>query len=434
MRIPPALTVIFALATLILLLALGYVMSRPLAPVIAEATFSLTTITPNADGDTDVTEITYRLRREATVSIYFEDAQGQRYYFRRDQTRPRGEYRVLFGGVVEGYVREGEEVHGTVLARLLADGTYTWVIAALDHLTGQVERRSGTLVVADADPLLPDLWEFSIAPEVFTPNQDGLDDLVWINVYVPKPAQLEVFLIDSAGKRYFVPESQEGRAPGEEGRHTFRWDGGVDMGIDPPPDGTYTVLVEASDEEGQRIQRTGQLTIRDGGVPLAEIVGQPVGDTVNFSAETVVVGDVLYFELTVENYGDAPIRTTGPPPGYVYEQDETFASTGYYEESGAWRVGIHCQTCLSNYPWRWALGTPETLTPIEHNGQIHYYLMPGQRAVVTGGIRLTNIVEARNPQQFWAGLIHEDVGIAPLNDHVDPHWIEIVPSEAEANP
>lgn len=434
MRIPRALTIASALTALVVLLVLGYLVSRPLGPVIAEAAFSLTTITPNADGDTDVTEITYRLRRQATVSIYFEDAQGQRYYFRRDQTRPRGEYSVLFGGVVEGYVREGEEVHGTVLARLLADGTYTWVIEAQDHLTGQTDRRSGTLVVRDADPLLPDLWEFSIAPEVFTPNQDGLDDLVWINVYVPKPAQIEVFLIDEAGKRYFVPESQEGRQPGEEGRHTFRWDGGVDMGLDPPPDGTYTVLVEAADAEGQRVRRTGQVTIRDGGVPLAEIVGQPVGDTVRFSAETVVVGDVLYFELTVENYGEAPIRTTGPPPGYVYEQDETFASTGYYEESGAWRVGIHCQTCLSNYPWRWALGTPETLTPIERNGQVHYYLMPGQRAVVTGGIRLTNIVESRNPQQFWAGLIHEDVGIAPLNDHVDPHWIEIVPAEAESAP
>jgi hypothetical protein len=60
--------------------------------------------------------------------------------------------------------------------------------------------------------------------------------------------------------------------------------------------------------------------------------------------------------------------------------------------------------------------------------------MPGQRAVVSGSIRLTEIVEARNPQQFWAGLIHEDVGIAPRNQMVDPHWIEILPQpDAEAS-
>jgi hypothetical protein len=146
----------------------------------------------------------------------------------------------------------------------------------------------------------------------------------------------------------------------------------------------------------------------------------------------VLQGDVLTFELTVENYGDSPIRTTGPEPGFIYEQDETYATSGYQVESGAWRVGIHCDTCTVDFPWRWALGSQENLTPIESGGQTHYYLMPGERAVVTGGIRLTNIVEARNPQEFWAGLIHEDVGVATVNQRVDPHWIRIEPVESEA--
>jgi hypothetical protein len=427
-RIPRTLSIMFGLLALAVFLVIGYLVSRPRGPVLVEASLSRDTISPNADGNADATQITYRLRRQSTVSIYFEGADGQRYSVRTDQPRARGEYSVLFSGVVEGYTREGEQVKGEVLNRLMPDGVYTWVVEATDRLTGRVDRLTGTLTVEDADPVLPDIWEFTISPPVFTPNQDGLDDRVQINVYVPKAADLLVYLIDTEGKRYFVPEVQQGRMPGEEGRHSFEYDGGVDMGVSPPPDGTYQVLVEARDAEGQRVRQSGQVTILNGGVPLAEIVGQPVGDTVRFSAETVVVGDVLTFTLTVENYGEAPIRTTGPPPGYIYDQDEVFSTHGYYEESGAWRVGIGCDTCLTNYPWRWALGTPETLTPIEVNGQVHYYLMPGQRAVVTGGIRLRNIVEARNPQQFWAGLIHEDVGIASVNDRVDAHWIEIVPA------
>jgi hypothetical protein len=425
-RIPRAITIGAGLLVLIAILGVGYVVSRPRGPVIVRAEFGLETISPNADGEDDITSISYRIRRPSNLSIYFEDDQGRRYDFRKNEPRARGRYSVLFSGVVDGFVQDGEDVKGDVLARLLPDGSYTWVIEAQDAATGQTDRLTGTLVVEGADPVLPDLWEFNISPSTFTPNQDGLSDRVWINVYVPKEARLQVFLVDEEGERIFIPEYQNARVPGEEGRHSFEYDGGIDNGSNPPPDGSYTVLVEATDDEGQHVRRQGRLSIENGGVPLAEIVAQPVGDTVRFSAETVLVGDVLTFELTVWNYGDAPIRTTGPAPGYVYDQDELYSSTGYYEESGAWRIGINCDTCLTDYPWRWALGAPQTLTPIESDGQIHYYLMPGQRAVVTGGIRLLNIVESRNPQQFWAGLIHEDVGIAPLDNRVDPHWIELL--------
>ncbi|MBN1428801.1 MAG: hypothetical protein JXB07_10480 [Anaerolineae bacterium] len=427
MRIPRLLTITASLVALASILAVAYLLSRPIRPVIAEAAFGTQTLSPNADGKNDITMLSYRLRREAALSIYFEDTSGQRYYFRRDEIRPKGEYKVMFSGVVEGYMLDEDAFNSEVLSRLLRDGEYTWVIEAVDQATGATEYVKGNLTIVDADDVLPDLWEFTIAPEIFTPNQDGIDDRVWINAYVPKDAHLTVYLIDQKGVRYFVSEVQEGRKVGEAGRHKFEYDGGVDLGISPPPDGTYTVLIEAKDEEGQHMQRTGQVTIKDGGVPLAEIVGQPVGDTVTFSSRTVISGDVLTFQLTVENYGEAPIRTTGPEPGYVYNQDELYSSTGFYVESGAWRVGIHCDTCQTDYPWRWALGTPENLTPIQdRDGRTHYYLMPGQRAVVNGGIKLTNIVKSRNPQQFWAGLIHEDVEIANINNVVDPQWITIM--------
>lgn len=432
MRIPRVLTVIFGLIVLAALLVVGYFASRPIGPALTTAELSLTTITPDADGEDDVTEISYHLRRRADVSIYFEAEDGTRHYYRKDEPRVRGDYSVLFSGVVDGFAVEGEDVQGEVLQRLLPDGTYRWVIESTDELTGRVDEIEGTFIVANSDSILPDLWEFSIAPDVFTPNQDGLTDIVIINVYVPKAADLVVYLVDNEDSRYYVPETQETRMPGDEGRHTYRWDGGVDTGKTPPPDGTYTVIAEAEDAEGQRVRREGEVTIQHSGIPMAEIVGQPTGDTVEFSNETVIQGDTLSFQLTVENYSDAPIRTSGPPPGYTYEQNETYAASGYQIESGVWRVGIHCDTCEVDYPWRWGLGDESTLTPLEMDGETHYYLMPGERAVVTGSIRLTDIIESRNPQQFWAGLIHEDVEISAVNQHVDPHWITIEPAEGEA--
>jgi hypothetical protein len=46
-------------------------------------------ITPNADGDRDATRVQYEISRNATVSIYFENEAGDRFYFRRQKQRSR---------------------------------------------------------------------------------------------------------------------------------------------------------------------------------------------------------------------------------------------------------------------------------------------------------------------------------------------------------
>lgn len=449
MRLPIWLTLFAAAVTLVLVLLAGRMILQPDRPLIVSAGFAGEVINPNADGVNDVVEFSYEISRNALVSLILEDADGREYLFRQDERRVAGEYAVLFSGVVAGYTLPGEEIAGEVLRRVIPDGEYTWRLRAVaDDEEAEI---TGTLTVADADTDLPEMIEFTVGPARFSPNQDGIDDRVFVNIYVTKEAQLSVFLVDEAGVRSYIARREEGREEGEAGRHVFDYDGGVEIGADPPPDGTYTVIAESRDRVGQIIQRTAELTIIDGGKPRAEIYSQPTGPTVAFIAQpyedrffssvdglgdliaepegpetlslsgvTVPVGDMLVFKLTVWNYGSTPIRTTGPPPGTVYQQTQLDASVGEYQQAGAWRVGIQCETSELSYPWRWAIGTEDDLTTEvdPRTGNTYSYLMPGERSVVWGGIRMTDLIETFNPQDCWAGLIHERVEMTLQNTNV----------------
>ncbi|HXF69190.1 MAG TPA: hypothetical protein VNK89_05245 [Thermoflexus sp.] len=390
------------------------------APLLRTASVTPDLLTPDADGHNDVVSIRYALGRNAVVSIYFLGADGVPRYFRREQPRPQGDYEVLFNGVVEN--------------QLLPDGRYTWVVEARDEQeTAQI---TGTLVVSGSNPQPLQITGFSVSPPEITPNRDGLSDRATINVCVNRPSQLAVYLEGADGVRYPVPRKEvQLRKPGEPGCHVFDYDAGVDRGQEPPPDGVYTVYAIAEDALGLRDVVTGTLTIREGGVPRAEILNGQVEFRSDISSGTgdyipVTLGGFLYFTLTVHNYGSVPIRTSGPPPGTCYDMDQTFNTPqpgrpeGWAEESGAWRVGIDFDTSLRNYPFRWAVGRPEDLETRIIDGRPYYYLPAGRTALVTGCIRITQ-VPPRNPLYFWAGLIHEDVEIAPLNNRVDPHRVLI---------
>src|SRR5262249_23406583 len=158
-----------------------------------------------------------------------------------------------------------------------------------------------------------------------------------INVYMTKDADLTVYLLSSSGAKINVAERRENVEVGKAGRHLFDYEGGVDMGADPPPDGLYTVVANAQDAVGQQVQRTGTLTIQDGGAPQGTIIPQAVGDPVIFSIQpyeerffstrnalgeliptpndpeslnltalAMPVGDMLVFKLTVANDGRVP--------------------------------------------------------------------------------------------------------------------------------
>ena len=459
MRIPAGVLLLATLLGAVLVLLAGQALLQPDLPLITDAGFTPERISPNADGETDVAIFHYELSRNARITLQFEDADGGRYVFREDEARVGGEYSVAFGGVVDGWTRPQEQVAGEVMRRLLPDGDFTWRLLAQEASGGAGDERSGTFTVHDADSPLPQLSTFSVWPDVFTPNQDGISDRTEINAFLDKGARLQVWLVGKDGQRIYVAPRKEGRKPGEPGRHIFDYEGGVDLGADPPPDGVYEVVAHAVDDEGQIVEQRAELTIRNGGKPLAEIVPQSVGVDVAFAVQpwdahylntgaasgdriaipdnvqdnrltalTLQVGEeMLVFRLTVENYSEVPLRTTGPAPGTVYLQEQRAATLKAFDESGAWRVGIDCTTAETDYPWRWALGTEadlyEEFDPV--SGNTYSYLPPGAQVVVWGGIRFTKI-EARNPQNCWAGLIHEDVEVSIRNRNVGSREIELV--------
>jgi hypothetical protein len=376
-------------------------------------------ITPNADGEQDATLLRYEVSRNADVSISFENEAGERYYFRREKPRGAGEYKVLFSGIVDGYDLPGETVQGEVLSRLLQDGAYTWTVEATDK-NGIVEMQQGTLTIAEADTELPEMRDFSLDKQVFTPNRDGISDRVQAQFYLTKEVDdLRVFLVLPDGSEVPISELERDIPANMPGRHVYDYEGGVDNGATPPADGTYPIVAIAQDLEGQKMRVEDSLTIQYGGVPRADIFAPPAGDTLEFEATAVALCDTIQFTMTVENYGTTPIRTTGPVPGTVYDSDWNYNTLGWHTESGAWRAAIGFENELTNYPYRWALGNPEELEEIGG----YLYLMPGQRAVITGGIRVVGPFGDRNPQPMWAGLIHEDVEISEFNNRVDPNRI-----------
>ncbi len=381
--------------------------------LLSDVSVSPETISPNADGLTDVTRISYELSRSANLSIYILDDEGNRHYFRDARRRSEGEYQVDFGGVING--------------AMLPNGAYTWVVEAVAD-DGETASQQGSLTIENADTAKPELQGFSVYPQIFTPNQDGIDDRVDINYYLTKEAKVSVYLIGPDEQtRYPIAEVEREVKPGEPGFHTYDYEGGVDRGADPPPDGLYIVRAEAEDRVGNRTVATNTLTISEGGVPRADIVAANVDFYNPETGEQVVpLGQTLAFTLTVENFGNVPIRTHGPGSGEHYRSDENFNTKGFFESSGSWRVGIDYEGNPSYaYPYRWAVGNLAELEQREINGNTEYFLMPGQRAVVTGTIQLLDVIADRDRVNFWAGLIHEHVRIDVFNDHVDPQPIVI---------
>jgi hypothetical protein len=391
-----------------------------------------TTISPNGDGQADLARISYRLTQGAQVSIYLTDGAGKRYTLRDavERTASPAPYELLFNGVSGG--------------RLIPNGEYTWHVDVANSKGAQTA--TGKLTITNADLPFPKISEFTVSSPVLSPNRDAIADHVYINVGLLSKASLSVYVVGSNGFRYEVQRSEGLRRITtddelEPGRYNYDYDGGIDLGADPPADGEYALVATSEDKIGQRDTVTTSLTITQSGRPVAEIVVQPDGRSVEWQAKgpkvvrapnednfiTMAISDTLYFTMAVKNVGLVPIRTGGPfDPNDCYDMRQNRYSKGYIQEPGAFRVGVDYETNPgTDHPWRWAVGTLDDLDVVMNNGTPLYYLAPGKQVVVRGCIRMT-FVPPRNPFSVFASLIQEDVEILAINSHVSPVTIQLI--------
>lgn len=425
--------VLFLWITMGALAACGQLELRS-GPLLTNVAFSKSEISPNADGQDDVTEIIYTLRRTADVSIYFENEQGERFYFRESRRRSPGNYSVLWGGVVD--IPETVDFgYGPVeiLSRVLPDGTYRWVVEAKEE-NGAVEAVSGQITLRDSDTELPELQNFTVVPDVFRPNQDGLlDDRVSIGYYLTKDvASIVLFLRDPKrpDQRYFIAEAPGLVKPTERGYHSYSYDGGVDLNAEPPPDGLYELVGEARDAAGNAVRVVRTLTIEEGGKPRADVVGGEI-DWQGESNRVVLLtlGDKLCFKAYVENESTVPIRTSGPWPGEEYRFSENYNTLAiaqdepsWLQQDGAWRFGINFDTTGVDFPYRWAIGRKEDLEMRLIDGVEQWYLLPGKRGEVSGCIVLDEKLPV-GTRFWWGGLIHQ--GVAVVNNNIDRITVQL---------
>jgi len=420
-------------ATLLLLLAGCGELDFGTGPLLYDVSVAPNSITPNADGDEDVAEIKYSLRRTAEVSIYLENEAEERFYFREQRRRSVGDYAVYWGGVIN-QVQQIESGYGLqeIQGYVLPDGEYTLTVEAVEE-TGQRTFVETVVNLSESDTEVPELHNFAVVPEIFRPNQDGLrDDWVSISYYLNKEVDtIQVYLLDPAkpGVKFPIPEEPGVAKITDAGFHEYRYEGGVDLNAEPPPDGTYTIVGEARDLAGNTVRVSQQLTIEEGGKPRADVVHGEIDwlDETNRQVG-VPLGEKLCFKTIVANEGTVPIRTSGPDSGQEYLFSENYNTlagredASWFQQAGVWRFAINYDTTGLDFPFRWSIGRAEDLEMRVIEGQEHWYLMPGHSGEVSGCI----VMDAKPPvgtNFWWGGLIHEFVGVA--NNYIDRISVDV---------
>lgn len=358
-------------------------------PLLSNVTVAPSTISPNGDGNQDVTILSYRIGQPSTVSIWLEDQHGQRYIL-RDRVRrfPSTEhYQLRFDGTVP----EGDSQR-----RVLPDGTYTYVVEVYGD-DGSVAREQGQLVINGAAVVRPEILDLAVIPNPFSPDEDAIDDVTNFTYRLPITATISIDITDSRGQRYPLLTRQEQPF----GTQRFTWGGRTIEGA-LLPGGVYTYTITAEDTAGNRVVERGSVTIASAGQTEARITYAYIAPS------EVMRGHPITVTVRVKNTGQVPIRTFGPPSGFRYTTNDTFASVENHRWAdrggGYWRVGLGYEGNGNAYPFRWALSNkPPEQWKVPG---VEDWLNPGEEVEITGSVV---IYQFEDKMTFFVGLIHEGV-------------------------
>jgi len=193
--------------------AAGTIGPAPVALTIKSATAAPHTVTPNGDGQTDFSEISYTLSTAATVTATLRVPDGRDLAVLFSERRGPGKQSFRF------------------TAAAIADGRYEIVLSATD----------GKATVTAIVPVLVDrtVRQFAAAPAALSPNGDGVNDDLTLTFELTRAASVRVE-IARAGKILASVYSAELQPGGQ----TVGWDG---AGI---KDGKYAAVLTATSEIG----------------------------------------------------------------------------------------------------------------------------------------------------------------------------------------
>jgi hypothetical protein len=134
------------------------------------------------------------------------------------------------------------------------------------------------------------------------------------------------------------------------------------------------------------------------------LVPTPNGQIVSAKIGTFATpGETLPVQFVIRNTGTGvmipespgeirPEGSTAPGTVFVYNEGDTYASRGYPEIQGCWRVGVDYDgnSTGRDHPYRWGLSDA---------------LNPGESATINGQITLMT----SGTRRYWAGLVQESV-------------------------
>lgn len=179
------------------------------------------------------------------------------------------------------------------------------------------------------------LSNVSASATTITPNGDGQADSVSINYMIGAPAQVSVYLKDSAGQTYTIRDKVP-RVPSAD-PYSLRFDGTV-PGAAPDvlqqvlPDGSYTWLVEATPTTGGAAQQaSGTIEVRDAASQPPRI--EDLSVTERFSPNEDADEDIAYFSYRLPVTATVSINIGGNGLDIPFITD---VEEGPYAQSHIW--------------------------------------------------------------------------------------------------